>query len=84
MNNRLIAVDIGQCNDVYIIYIDFKSAFDTVSHNKLLNKLSLYGLSGNMWLWLPAFLSNRQQSVIVNGMLSDTVMVSSGIRKGVF
>ena len=66
MNDWSTAVDSGQCIDV--CYIDFKSAFDTVSHIKLLNKLSSYGLSDNMWLWLSAFLSNLQQSVIVNGV----------------
>ena len=35
-----------------------------------------------MWLWLSAFLSNHQQSVIINGLLSDPVMVSNGIPKG--
>ena len=66
MNDWSTAVDSGQCIDV--CYIDFKSAFDTVSHIKLLNKLSSYGLSDNMWLWLSAFLSNLQPSVIVNGV----------------
>ena len=80
MNDWSTAVDSGQCVDVCII--NLKLAFDTVSHIKLLNKLSSYGLSGNMWLWLSAFLSNRQQSVIVNGVLSDPVMVSSGIPEG--
>ena len=49
MNDWSTAVDSGQCIN------DFKSAFDTVLHIKLLNKLSSYGLSGNMWLWLSAF-----------------------------
>ena len=80
MNDWSIAVNSGQC--IYVCYIDFKSAFDIVSHIKLLNKLSSYGLSGNMWLWLSAFLSNHQQSVIVNGVLSDPVMVSSSIPEG--
>ena len=76
MNDWSTAVDSGQCVDV--CFINLKLAFDTVSHIKPPNKLSSYGLSGNMWLWLSAFLSNRQQSVIVNGVLSDPVMVSSG------
>ena len=49
MNDWSTAVDSGQRIN------DFKSAFDTVSLIKLLNKLSSYGLSGNMWLWLSAF-----------------------------
>ena len=33
---------------VDIAYIDFAKAFDTVSHTKLLYKLSKYGISGNI------------------------------------
>ena len=77
MNDWSTAVDSGQCIDV--CFIDFKSALDTVSQIKLQNKISSYGSSGNKWLWLSAFLCNRKQTVIVNGALSDPVMVSSGI-----
>ena len=49
-----------------VIYFDFKMAFDSVSHSKLLIKLSAYGLSGNLLAWLAEFLHNRSQIVKLN------------------
>ena len=65
-----------------IVYIDFQKAFDTVSHQKLLNKLEGYGICGDLLAWLTAFLSNRTQVVSINGCTSDTVSITSGVPQG--
>ena len=36
---------------VYIIFFDMSTAFDKVSHRKLLMKLHHYGFSGNLLAW---------------------------------
>ena len=41
------------------VYIDFSKAFDTVSHRKLLHKLTNYGISGNILQWFSSFLCDR-------------------------
>ena len=41
------------------VYIDFSKAFDTVSHRKLLHKLTNYGISGNILQWFSGFLCDR-------------------------
>ena len=70
-------------NSVVIAYLDFKSAFDCISHTKLIHKLSSYGIKDNLLLWIRAFLSNRSQIVRVNTSLSRTICsVSSGIPQG--
>ena len=51
------ALDNG--NDVDIIYLDFRKAFDCVLHERLLSKLRSYGISGIVFDWIIDFLSNR-------------------------
>ena len=46
------------------IYLDFAKAFDTVPHQRLINKLNSYGIAGNILNWITAFLSNRSQIVV--------------------
>ena len=65
-----------------ICYIDFARAFDTVSHPKLLLKLSGYGIRGNLLSWISNWLSNRSQTVQVDSSRSDPFLVSSGVPQG--
>ncbi len=67
---------------VDVIYIDFRKAFDSVSHQKLINKLETFGISGNLLSWLSVFLSNRQQRVIIGSHMSSYVDVRSGVPQG--
>jgi hypothetical protein len=52
-----------------VIYLDFAKAFDKVSHKILLKKLENLGIGGKILTWLKSFLSNRFQSVSVEGKL---------------
>ena len=65
-----------------VIYLDFAKAFDKVSHKILLKKLENLGIGGKILTWLKSFLSNRFQSVSVEGKLSFTHLVLSGIPQG--
>ena len=69
-------------HSVLIAYIDFQRAFDSVSHSKLLHKLSRYGICGNLLSWISSFLSNRLQQVKVGSSLSETCQVVSGVPQG--
>ena len=64
------------------IYFDFRKAFDSVSHTKLLLKLRAYGLSGPRLNWLISFLSNRSQFVSIGGAASELSAVTSGVPQG--
>ncbi len=64
------------------IYLDFRKAFDKVSHFKLLLKLSNAGISGNVLKWFHNYLSNRLQLVSINGVHSSVLSVSSGVPQG--
>ena len=51
-----------------VIIMDFSKAFDTVPHNRLLAKLSHYGITGKTHTsdtWISSFLKNRKQRVVV-------------------
>ena len=65
-----------------VVYLDFKKAFDSVSHNELLFKLWSFGITGNLWKWLQAYFSNRVQCVSVNNSVSDVLPVVSGVPQG--
>ena len=65
-----------------VIYLDFKKAFDSVSHNELLTKLWMFGVTGNLWKWFQAYLSNRTQHVQLNHCTSDALPVISGVPQG--
>ena len=53
------------------IYLDFKKAFDSVPHERLLSKLDDYGIGGPLKAWTKDFLLDRKQRVVVNGKLSS-------------
>ena len=65
-----------------VIFFDFKKAFDTVCHSKLLVKLQSYGICGNLLLWIESFLNGRYQSVRVGNAISSAVPVISGVPQG--
>ncbi len=67
---------------VDLILLDFSKAFDKVSHEKLLLKLSHYGIRGKTLKWVKSFLDNRTQSVVVNGSQSASIPVPSGVPQG--
>ena len=46
-----------------IIYLDFKKAFDQVSHKRLAVKFESNGIARKLLKWISCFLSNRLQWV---------------------
>ena len=56
---------------LYIVYIDFKKAFDTVDHNILIQKLKLIGIRNNNLKLLTNYLSNRKQRTLANNTVSE-------------
>lgn len=67
---------------VHIIYIDFKKAFDSVSHLKLIHKLNHLGFSDNIILWISSFLKDRYQRVKCGNAFSNLRPVTSGVPQG--
>ena len=65
-----------------VIYLDFSKAFDKVDHQIVLQKIKQLGITGNIHHWLKSFLTDRYQSVVVNGVKSDPQRVISGVPQG--
>ena len=62
--------------------MDFSKAFDTVPHQRLLSKLRIYGIEGEVLQWITAFLTDRQQQVLCDGLRSKPADVTSGVPQG--
>ena len=69
-------------NSFDIVYLDFRKAFDTVPHQRLLTKLKAYGITGKLHTWIENFLIGRSQKVKINSYLSAKTDVHSGIPQG--
>ena len=75
-------LSIKNSKSVNVAYIDYRKAFDTVSHSKLLIKLRGYGIVDSLLRWIAAYLLNRTQVVCVNGHLSNCRNLISGVPQG--
>ena len=65
-----------------VIYTDFSKAFDSFPHTRLLTNLQGLGIKGDVLFWIKSFLTKRTQCVNVDGIISDWIMVLSGIPQG--
>ena len=60
--------------------LDLSSAFDTIDHNILLDRLNyLYGISGTCLSWFRSYLSNRRQSVAIANRFSSAKELHYGV-----
>ena len=80
VNDIAFIMQKGHQNDVVVM--DFAKAFDKFAHNRLLYKLSSYGVKGNTLGWIGSFLSGRSQIVVLEGKSSSSAPVLSGVSRG--
>ena len=65
-----------------MIYLDYRKAFDSVPHERLLLKLQNYGIKGKIHDWLRNFLTGRTMQVGIGSESSAEVPVISGVPQG--
>ena len=74
------AMDKGEATGV--MFLDMSAAFDLVNHSVLLKKLLLYGFDLASVKWIGSYLSDRKQTVCVDGTCSALLPLSVGIPQG--
>ena len=79
---ELVTKTVDDGNPVDAVYLDFSKAFDRVPHQRLLTKLRSHGIGDSTAAWIKAWLSDRQQRVVVNGAQSEWSGVKSGVPQG--
>ena len=59
-----------------VVYMDFKKAFDSISHDDILQKLYAAGITVKLWFWLQSYFKHRFQCVRIGVSLSTVVLNS--------
>ena len=78
----LIAMDTGlrHLNEEFLlilcIYLDFKKAFNSVPHTRLLSKLQAYSIGGKLYNWLCNYFTGRKQKVMNHLVVPQLQVVS--------
>ena len=73
LNNHLYSIG---------IFIDFSKAFDTITHEILLNKLRAFGIRGVPLKLFASYLNNRFQTVKIGNSFSATKPIKLGVPQG--
>ena len=74
--------DISTETELYVLYLDFRKAFDSGPHQKLIDKIQQFGIGGNFVKLIASYLTNRGQYVKINDKRSPTASVTNGVPKG--
>ena len=64
------------------VFLDFQKAFETVNRQILTGKLNHYGVRGLSLDWFTSYLTNRQKKGSIEGIFSDSLIVSNGVPQG--
>ncbi len=80
-NDLLLAADSNLIT--VLILLDLSSAFDTVDHGTLLDRLKThFGFSGQVLKWLGSYLTGRSYCVVYNNEFSESFPVRHGVPQG--
>eukprot|EP00745_Piridium_sociabile_P027300 TRINITY_DN439_c0_g1_i27.p1 TRINITY_DN439_c0_g1~~TRINITY_DN439_c0_g1_i27.p1 ORF type:complete len:1128 (+),score=135.82 TRINITY_DN439_c0_g1_i27:139-3522(+) len=81
LNDLLLALDDGKVS--MLALLDLSSAFDTIDHDTLIDRLRVvFGIDGTVLSWFRSYLSERSQTVSVDGHLSDPADLRFGVPQG--
>ena len=74
---------IDQGWSVALILLDLSAAFDTIDHAILLQRLDYgFGIKDTALQWIRSYMSGRQQSVVIDGIMSESCPLITGVPQG--
>jgi len=77
----LEALDSG--HTCILVLLDLSAAFDTLDHEILIKRLeTTFGITGNALSWFVSYLSDRFQSVTIDGRVSSPQRLVYGVPQG--
>jgi hypothetical protein len=80
-NDILRALDDDKA--VFLMMLDLSAAFDTIDHDLLFHQLEHgFGIKGTALQWFKSYITGRQFSVSVGGVLSHNYDLSCGVPQG--
>ena len=78
-----ILMNVNSQRVTLLVLLDLSSAFDTIDHKILLERLSSkFGFRGKVLSWFSSYLSGRSYRVMLNGKSSDKYELNFGIPQG--
>ena len=78
-----ILINMDEQKVTLLVLLDLSSAFDTVNHQVLLERLrSRFGVTGTALDLFASYLADRVQCISVNGGTSDAFHLSQGVPQG--
>ena len=78
-----LALSLNQNTRTDVIYFDFAKAFDSVSHDIILDKLKhQFDIDSHLLNFIKNYLKDRTQAVVLGSISSTTKPVTSGVPQG--
>ncbi|CAI5937479.1 unnamed protein product [Closterium sp. NIES-65] len=68
--------------DWYMLLVDFKKAFDSVSRDFIFDVMGKMGFPARFVGWVRGLHTNTRTNLLINGWMGDAVEVVSGVRQG--
>jgi hypothetical protein len=65
-----------------MVFLDLSKASDTLDHVRMREKLFQLGFKDSAVIWFDGYLTNRTQSITINGVVSDPQFIQYGVPQG--
>ena len=76
---RYIYDNLDSVHSVISVFLDFAKTYDSVDHEILLQRTSLYEVRGGELDWFRSYLTQREQDVSIRGINSGHRLIEYGV-----